>query len=203
VNGVDSDEFHPGPADRARFGLPQDAFIGLFAGDLHDSRKNLETVLKALPSVANFHLAVAGRHAGTSWARLAAELEVVDRVHFLGFQRNMPELMRAVDAFVFPSRYEPFGLVLLEALASGLPVVTAQSAGGAEIVTPRVGFVLQDSEDIPSLSRALTSLFTSSKAERETMSLAARGKALEYSWADMAAGYLRLLEAAAANKRVA
>jgi glycosyltransferase involved in cell wall biosynthesis len=196
VNGVDADEFRPGPADRARFGLPEGPPIALFAGDLSDTRKNLETVLKGLAGVPGLHLAIAGRHEGTAWPRLAVELGVDDRVHFLGFRRDMPELMRAVNLFVFPSRYEACALVFLEALASGLPVVTARSAGGAELVTPQVGIVLDDSDDVATLSRAMLSLLASAE-QRTAMGEAARTHALQYSWPVMASRYMTLLEAAA------
>jgi glycosyltransferase involved in cell wall biosynthesis len=202
VNAVDADEFHPGRADRSQFGLPQGPVIGLFAGDLRDSRKNLGTALRAIVSVPNMHLAVAGGHDGTHWQRLGAELGVADRVHFVGFQRNMPELMRAVDLFVFPSRYEPFGLVILEALASGLPVVTAQSAGGAELVTPQVGVVLEDCDDVPGLAQTLQ-LLESSPERRTAMATAARAVALQHSWPEMAARYVDLLESAANKRHVA
>jgi glycosyltransferase involved in cell wall biosynthesis len=200
VNGVDAEEFYPGPGSRADFGLPLGPIVGLFAGDLKDSRKNLDTVMHALVNVPGFHLAIAGRHEGTPWPKLAADLGLSDRVHFLGFQRRMPELMRAVDLFVFPSRYEACSLVLLEALASGLPVVTARSAGGAELVTPQVGIVLDDSEDTAALAAALQSLMSSDE-RRQTMSHAARAQALQHSWEEMARRYLGLLEAAAQHHR--
>ncbi len=200
VNGVDAEEFHPGPRERARFGLPQDPVIALFAGDLKDSRKNLDTVLRAMVQVPAIHLAVAGMHERTPWPRLAVELGIAERVHFLGFQRDMPELMRSVDFLLFPSRYEACSLVLLEALASGLPVVTARSAGGAELVTPQVGIVLDDSEDTAAMVQALGALLLSAE-RRQIMASAARAQALQHSWHVMAARYIGLLEASAERRR--
>ncbi len=196
LNGVDTEEFAPGPPERAAFNLPTQVPVALFAGDLRTSRKNLDSVLRALATCAPIlHLAVAGRHENTAWPAMAAALRIADRVHFLGFRTDMPTLMRATDFFVFPSRYEACSLVLLEALASGLPVITAPSAGGAEIVTPDIGFVLPDSEDIAGLSAAMTRL-SENPDLLQAMRRAARQTALAHGWQAMAQRYLALLKAA-------
>ncbi len=200
LNGVDADEFHPGPARRDAFGLPADVPMALFAGDLKSPRKNLDTVLRALPEVPDLHVAVAGQHAGTPWPAMARDLGVAGRVHFLGFQTDMPELMRACDLFVFPSRYEPFGLVLLEALASGLPVMTAASVGGANLITAEVGEVLADCNDAAMLAAALRGLLAAPAGRRRAMAAAARQLALAHSWPAMARQYLDLLQRAAARR---
>ncbi len=199
TNGVDTAEFHPGAAERARFGLPVDVPLALFAGDLKSPRKNLETVLRALVDVPELHLAVAGRIEGSASPAQAESLGVASRVHFIGFQRDMPALMRSVDLFAFPSRYEACSLVLLEALASGLPVVTASSAGGAELITPDVGVVLEDSDDHRRLADTLRALVTD-PAERSAMGARARAVAEHHSWSGMAQRYIGLLEAAAAAR---
>jgi glycosyltransferase involved in cell wall biosynthesis len=137
-NGVDTSAFTAARrtgSDRSSFGLPADACLLLFVGDLRTPRKNLDTVLKALLQLpSNVHLAVAGYIPGSPYPDEAKALGVSDRVHFLGLVKNMPTLMHSVDAFVFPSRYEAMSLSLLEALAAGLPVITAKTAGGAEII---------------------------------------------------------------------
>jgi glycosyltransferase involved in cell wall biosynthesis len=196
LNGVDTAEFAPGAADRAGLGLPDGVKIALFAGDLRTSRKNLDSVLMALAkSSPHLHVAIAGRHEATGWPAMADRLGVAERVHFLGFRTDMPALMRAADFFVFPSRYEACSLVLLEALASGLPVITAASAGGAEIVTENVGFVLADSEDVDGLAASMTRL-AENDGVRLGMRAAARRLATAHGWQAMARHYLALLEAA-------
>jgi len=198
-NGVDTDEFRPGPVARDRFGVPDDVPLALFAGDLKTPRKNLETVLRALPDVPGLHLAVAGRHAGTPWPALAAALSVAGRVHFLGFRTDLPALMRAADLFVLPSRYEPFGLVLLEALASGLPVVASAHAGGADLIGPEAGTVLPDCDDAAALVAALRALLAD-PLRRRAMGDAARQVALAHSWPAMARRYLDLLRQTARQR---
>jgi glycosyltransferase involved in cell wall biosynthesis len=199
TNGVDLDQFAPGPSQRTEFGLPWDKPVALFAGDLRTRRKNLETVLRALVTVGDLHLAVAGDTRRSAYPGLVRELGLEARVHFLGFQTNMPALMRSVDMFVFPSRYEACSLVLLEALASGLPIVTARSAGGAEMLTPDTACVLDDAEDVGQLCLFLRAIAID-PALRVRMSAAARRLAAKYSWASMSSRYVDLLEALALDR---
>lgn len=192
-NGVDTAEFAPGPSERARFGLPGARFVLLFAGDLRVARKNLDTVLRALALLPDLHLAVAGILRDSPYPALASRLGVGDRVHFIGFVSDMPALMRSVDAFVFPSRYEAMSLAMLEALAAALPVVTAKTAGGAEVIEPSCGVVLDDPQDADGLARAIARI----AADREhaaQMGRAARALATTLGWGTMAQRYLSLYE---------
>jgi glycosyltransferase involved in cell wall biosynthesis len=191
-NGVSTTEFVPGNPDRAAFGLPEGVLMGLFAGDLKGPRKNLDTVLKAMVHVPSLHLAVAGRHENTLWPQMVADLGLSDRVHFVGFRRDIPLLMRSCDMFIFPSRYEACSLVILEALASGLPVLTAESTGGAELITGDVGMMLKDPNDWKTLAEHLNSL-ASSDQRRRAMGIAARALAERLSWSAMADRYLAIL----------
>ncbi|MBD2691787.1 glycosyltransferase [Anabaena catenula] len=192
VNGVDLQEFTPGVTSRQKLGLPENVTLALFAGDIRTTRKNLDTVLQALVKVPNLHLAVVGTTEGSPFPELAEALGITERVHFMGYRRDIAEIMRAVDLFVFPSRYEACSLVLLEALASGLPVITATATGGAELVTPEAGVILPDTDDIDALSTALFSL--KDDLLRQQMSKAARTVAEQHSWATMAQTYLDLFE---------
>lgn len=193
VNGVDLVEFAPGVSDRQKLGLPQDVTLALFAGDIRTSRKNLDTVLQALVLVPDLHLAVVGNTKDSPFPQLAASLGLSDRVHFVGYRRDIADIMRAADLFVFPSRYEACTLVLLEALASGLPVITATATGGAELVTPECGVVLSNSDDIDALAAALTSL-VSDYTLRQQMGKAARAIAKQHSWTTMARTYVDIFE---------
>jgi glycosyltransferase involved in cell wall biosynthesis len=199
LNGVDTAEFHPGPSERGRYGLPDGVTMALFAGDLKSPRKNLETVLAAMTEVPDLHVAVAGRTEGSPYPALARSRGVAERVHFVGFRKDIPALMRSVDLFVFPSRYEACSLVLLEAMASGLPVITARSAGGAELVTPDVGMVLDDSDDAPALAAALRQL-TTDPERRRAMSEAGHRLAACHSWRAMARRYVDLMCEAAEER---
>lgn len=191
--GVGLQEFFLGYSDRRELGLPEQVPLALFVGDIRINRKNLDTVLHALVQVPNLHLAVVGTTEGSPYPQLAAQLELSKRVHFLGYRSDVSQVMQAVDLFVFPSRYEPFGLVVLEAMASGLPVITTTTVGASEIVTPECGVVLPDSEDAQALAQALLYLKSDSEL-RKRMGQAARYIAEQYSWITMAQRYVDLFE---------
>jgi glycosyltransferase involved in cell wall biosynthesis len=208
-NGVDIEEFKPGTSERATFGLPggessdgapSQPFMLMFAGDIQVSRKNLDTVLVALEHLPDHvHLAVAANLSeGNPYAARVAAAGLESRVHFLGMTKKMPALMRSVDAFVFPSRYEAMSLVLLEALASGLPVITARTAGGAEVIDASSGVVLDDPNDVAGLAAAITQLIGDPERTR-AMGRAARQAALELGWKSMGERYLALYRSLAVS----
>lgn len=193
VNGVDDDEFSPGLVNRSSFGLPEGMPLALFAGDIQTTRKNLDTILLALTQLPSLHLAIAGNTEGSPYPKMADQLGIAQRTHFLGYRRDIPALMKAADFFVFPSRYEPCGLVLLEAMSSGLPVISAITAGGAELITPESGIVLNNPNDPQALAQAMADLVGDAK-RREAMGQAARIVAEQHSWKSMADQYLQLFE---------
>jgi len=199
VNGVDLREFAPGPADRRSLGLPETPVLGLFVGDIKSPIKNLDTVLRALVDVPGVHLAVAGTLDGSPYPALAADLGVADRVHFLGFRRDVAALMRAADVFLLPSRRDSCPLVLLEALASGLPVIASRNVGNANLLGDTAGFVLDDPEDAGTLAAHLTTL-AGDASVRTDMSRAARTVAEQHSWNRMAERYLTLFRDLAASR---
>jgi glycosyltransferase involved in cell wall biosynthesis len=191
INGVSLDEFYPGIEQREQLGLPLNVPLALFVGDIRTSRKNLDTVLRALLQMPGEHLAVVGDLKNSPYPAIASGLGLTDRVHFLGYRKDVAKIMRACDVFVFPSRYEACSLALLEAMASGLPVLTSQAAGGSEIVTPACGVVLQDPEDAAGLAAAVVR-FTNGDNSRAC--IASRTVAEAHSWSQMAAEYVRLFE---------
>jgi glycosyltransferase involved in cell wall biosynthesis len=192
--GVGLQEFYPGAGDRQKFDLPERVPLALFVGDIRLNRKNLDTVLYALVDVPELHLAVVGIVEGSPYPQLAEQLGLSDRVHFLGSPKGVvPELMRSVDLFVFPSRYEPFGLVIIEAMAAGLPVVTAATTGASELITPECGVVLSDTEDKAALAEALSKLANYPDL-RQRMGQAARSVAEQHSWETMAQHFVDRFE---------
>jgi glycosyltransferase involved in cell wall biosynthesis len=189
-NGVDIDEFRPMASDRAAFQLPEGVTLFLFSGDIRTHRKNLDGVLRAIAQVDSLHLAVAGGLEGSPYPALARELGIANRVHFLGHIKQMGALMAAADAFIFPSRYDPMGLVVLEAMASGLPVVTARTTGAFVVLDDRQ-WTLDDPEDASGLVHMLRQL-ASDPLLRKRLGESNRAKALRYTWKSMASSYLDL-----------
>jgi len=199
-NGVDIEQFAPGPADRSSLGLPEDAVIGLFVGDIATERKNLATVLRAIVATPELMLVVIGGTARSYFPQEVKRLGLESRVIFLGFRRDVADLMKAADIFVFPSRYEPSGLVILEALASGLPTIMADTAGAAELVPGEAAVKLADPNDVEVLAHELTRLARDPQLRQE-MGAAARRHTLSLTWENTAQGYLDLCEAAARSSK--
>ncbi len=192
-NAVDPNEFSPGAGDRDCIGALSTfkGSLALFVGDIRTPRKNLDTVLRALVEVTNLGLVVAGDKSNSPYPKLAEELRVQDRVAFVGFRNDIAELCRATDFFVFPSRYEPFGLVVLEAMASGRPVITSAVTGASDLVDPSSGIVLSDPENIVELSDAMRML-SNDPVLRAEMGKSARRIAEVNTWEKMADRYLEL-----------
>jgi glycosyltransferase involved in cell wall biosynthesis len=193
VNGVDTQEFQPGLADRTALELPEDVVLGLFVGDIQSPIKNLDGVLRCIAEVPDIHLAVAGTLEQSPYPKLANSLGIDDRVHFLGFRRDIADLMRAVDFFTLPSRRDSCPLVLLEAMASGLPVITSRQVGTSNLVGDgECGFVLDTPDDHETLRDGLRTL-RDDRSSRSRMGQAARTVAERHSWERTSQQYLQLL----------
>ena len=205
-NGVDVTEFTPreNPGDRticSELGVPDTSLVAFFAGDIRRSLKNLDTVLKALVEFPDVHLLVAGDVTGSPYPAISTQLGIADRVHFLGYRRDLPALMQASDVFVFPSRYESFSLVLLEAMATGIPVITASTVGAASLVAD-AGIVIDDPEDLDGLIKAIRSLKDDAKL-RQQMGSAGRSIAQGCTFKRMAEAYVDFFEKLVIEKSTA
>ena len=201
-NGVDLEEFHPGVADRGKWNLPAGQPLALFAGGIRNALRNLDSVLKALVAVPGLHLAVAGDTRHSPYPAMAAKLGLTDRVHFVGYRQDVAELMRAADFFVYPSRYEACSLVLLEAMSSGLPIITAVTAGGSELLDGSCSWVLDDPHDVAALADRMRRL-ADDAVLRARMSAAARATAQRHAWSKMAGQYVELFHERCAAKSAA
>ena len=193
-NGVDTQVFAPPesriaarrPVAALSGELPADAITLFFAG-YEFERKGLATVLEAMAAVGDerLHLWVAGSADAGPYERLAERAGVAARVRFLGHQAELAPLFQAADAFVFPTTYEPFGLVLIEALACGTPVITSRLAGMAGWMEDGAqGLLLERPEDSAELAAALRR-FVAERKDWPRMQASARALAEEFSWDDI------------------
>jgi glycosyltransferase involved in cell wall biosynthesis len=134
--------------------------------------------------------------------RLAEELGLED-VHFRGFvdHADMPELYAEADAFAFPTLDDPFGIVLLEAAAVGLPLIASWHAGAAwDLIGDAEGGVIIDPADAAGFAAALESL-AGDGARRRRLGRSAHRATLNRSPLDSARGYVSAIEAALGDRR--
>jgi glycosyltransferase involved in cell wall biosynthesis len=104
--------------------------------------------------------------------KLVKSLNLESKVHFLGKRRDIPELLHAIDAFALTSKYEGLGLVLLEALASEVPIIAARNSAIKEIVNDEVALMFETSS-VPDLEKAMRDLIND---PNETSHRLQRGK---------------------------
>jgi glycosyltransferase involved in cell wall biosynthesis len=156
-------------------------FVGAY------ERKGLDTAIRALARMSVLaELVAIGEGRRASLQRLAQELGVADRVRFSGVREDIASAFSAADAFVFPTRYEPFGMVVAEALASGLPVVTSAAAGAADLIRDgESGFVIADAEDAGAFATALDRILRDPDY-RASLARGARAAVQDLTW-DMVA----------------
>jgi UDP-glucose:(heptosyl)LPS alpha-1,3-glucosyltransferase len=186
-NGVDLERFHPRNralhrrSARTEIGVPDDAWLNLFVGSGF-ARKGLATAVEALATGDDdrSRLVVVGRGDGHLYETLARRLGVGERVAWLGPRPDVERWYAAADALVLPARYEPFGNVHLEALASGVPVVTSTDAGGAEVIEEGVNGAVREPHDAAGFGEALARLRQRPAAEAAH---AARRSAEPYTYA--------------------
>jgi glycosyltransferase involved in cell wall biosynthesis len=163
-NGVPLAPFGRPPETRAQvrteLGIPADRPLLLFVGGLHH-RKGADVLFRAVASLppSGFRLLVCGEGESEDDLRaLAAELGVSDRVRFLGYCRDVPGLMAAADLFVLPSRWEGCPMVILEAMAAGLPIVATAVGGVPELIRDGQEGLLVPPDDAVTLAGAIHEL---------------------------------------------
>jgi glycosyltransferase involved in cell wall biosynthesis len=192
-NGIDTERFQARTPDRPRFGLPENVPMLAFAGDIVSARKNLDALYDLLADVPTLHLAVAGDSADSPYPALAVARGIADRVHFAGYRRDMPDFLACADLFVFLSHYEPFGLVVPQALAVGVPVITTEAVGASALVTPETGIVLP-ARPTRAMVAAAVELLLADPATRAVMRAKAAEQSRRFSVQRMADRYVDLYE---------
>ena len=196
--GVDLDLFTPGDeaAARARLGMPQDAVVLLFAGRIQPLKspdlllRAAAELLRRRPSLrSNLVVAIVGGPSGTglehpeALADLAGDLGIADVVRFAppATQADLADWYRAADVVCVPSRNESFGLVAVEAQASGTPVVAADVGGLRTAVADGASGLLVASYEPGRWADALARVIDS-PAERDRLARGAVLHARRFGW---------------------
>lgn len=196
-NGVDIERFSKGDGNAFRdaYAIPRDAFVLLNAARL-DPQKNQAALIRSLPKLIEenprVHLLMLGNITNTNYhnslLKLIADLDLEEHITIIpGVPYESSDLVNAyhcADVFVLPSLHEPFGMVVLEAWAAGLPVAAASRGGLKKLIKQgETGLLLDpeaqgDSELIASLQN-----LTADQSLRRKLAEAGRKEAVDsYSW---------------------
>ncbi len=200
-HGTDVERFHPAnreryrAAVRASVGVPADTFLALYVGDL---KKGAAAAVRAVAKTPGTTLLIVSGSDATAVRQLVDELGVTDRVTFHPHTKQVEAVFAAADVFVFPTVYDPFGLVITEAMATGLPVITSSAAGAAELISSGTdGFVTDRPWDADAIAAHLAEL-RDSPTVRERVGAAARRRVEPLTWdrtaAETLAVYRRMAE---------
>ncbi|MGQ0816333.1 MAG: glycosyltransferase family 4 protein [Gemmatimonadota bacterium] len=172
-NGVDVDRYTN--AARANLGLPDDAVVVGYMGAF-EMRKGIVDFAEMWQRVASelphAHAVIAG--AGAREQQFRDVMGGAPRVHWLGFRRDTPNLLKALDVFVLPSRFEGFGLVLAEAMAAGVACAAYAASNIPELLEDGVTGLLAPVGDVDALAAAVESLCRSPELR---LTLASAGQA--------------------------
>lgn len=169
-NGVDCERFQPRPGDgrlRRELLLDQSAIIALTIGQI-GMRKGLDVLVEVAASgVAGFsrlhHVVVGERYSSkTESVEYVSKLHsrvdacgLTERFHWLGYRDDVPDLLNECDLLIHPARQEPFGRVLLEAAASGVPIVATNVGGTSEMLDHKSTGILVEADGIDELAMAV------------------------------------------------
>ncbi|MFQ5646230.1 MAG: glycosyltransferase family 4 protein, partial [bacterium] len=185
-HGVNLEEFHPSKKLRKdiRKNLKiadQDTLL-LFAGK-EFRRKGLQYVFEALKILDNdrVKLLIVGQGETAAFKKIAENMGIDNNIIFAGHSDSISKYYAASDIFVFPSTFDAFGMVVLEAMATGLPVIVSKAAGASELIEDgQDGILLEcyrDSQAIADKIKLLENIDL-----RRDMGARARKKAERYSW---------------------
>jgi len=193
-NGVDMDVYSPGTTDvRARYGLPHDAHVVGFVGRLTRDKglpelvEAFDSILRAEPKA---HLLLVGWFDASEdllGEAVRARIESHPRIQMTGFVEGTAAFYRAMDVMVLPTWREGFPNAVLEAAATGIPVVTTMSTGSRDSVVPEVTGLLIPPGYPEAISEAVIKLLRDPE-RRMRMGLAARAWVLEHYVKDRVLG---------------
>lgn len=157
-------------AKRRELRIPEDATLLLSVGEVNQN-KNHQVIVRAMAQLRrdDLHYMIAGvGPMSDELRRLAEELGIPDRLHLLGYRKDVPELCRTADIFCFPSCREGLGLAAIEGMACGLPLITSDKHGINDYSTEGVTGYKRDPADVDGFAQAIA-LLADDSALRESM----------------------------------
>ncbi|MCA8981385.1 MAG: glycosyltransferase family 4 protein [Planctomycetes bacterium] len=197
-HGLELEPFAPAPGRRERarerWQLPRDATIIGLVGRIYADKGQrflFDVFARLAAEHPGVHLLLAGEPEGEGEDQVRAEQYYADlraavddsglasRVHFTGYCDDVPELMQAIDVFAFSSRPEAFGLVVIEAMASGCITLGPRAGGVPEIIDDGVSGLLYATRDEDDLERALRRALALTDEQRAEMQAAAAQRLAE------------------------
>lgn len=191
---------------RQGLGIAPQETVALFAA-INYRLKGLDCLLRAIARLnrrgdcrAPLRLVVAGRSSNGRYRRLARWLGIGEQVVFAGHCADMRRCYFAADFFVHPTFYDPCSLVVLEALACALPVITTRSNGAGELMSPpREGYLVDDPHDHEQLAWCMAQLLD--PARRAACGQAAQQTAAQWTFDRHYEQLMKILDEAAARKQ--
>ena len=198
ANGVDLSGFQPSQESidyRAKLGVPADARVFGTVGRMVPVKAHpvlLDACRQVFREIPQAYMLIAGEGPlRGDLDRIVKEYGIVDRVKFLGWQPDVQSVLQALDLFVLSSHSEGMSNTILEAMASGLPVVATAVGGNGELVNDGDTGLLVPPDDPPALARAITALLRDPES-RSSMGLRSRQRVLQdFSLETMASNYAR------------
>lgn len=171
--GVDSSKFDNVKVDkikkREELEIPQGAVVLLSIGEMI-KRKNHEIALKALAQLKNrnYVFLVCGRGELENHLKdLAQKLGIGDKVRFLGFRNDIPEICIASDIFVFPSYQEGLPVSVMEAMSAGLPIIASRIRGNTDLIQNGNGGYLNEPDDFWGIAKSIDKVIENEKLRAE------------------------------------
>jgi len=158
------------------FSAKSDDFVILSVAALH-KRKGIDVLINAFAKLfserENVKLVIAGEGPEQKHLeKLISSLKIFNKIVLLGYQENIPALMKAADLFVLPSRKEAFGLVLTEAMAAQLPIIASCTGGIPEIIHNNKNGILVEPENPDKLAESIMFMIKN-KAARDKLTYVA------------------------------
>ncbi len=200
-NAIDTSKYHvevDREAVKRRYGIAPDSRIVLFIGRLVP-QKGVEYLIKATPKIVSNHPNAYIVIVGDGWLKehlLSLALSIKHKISFLGFlsDSELIELILSSDVLVVPSIYEPFGIVALEGMAAGVPVVASNVGGLAEIIEHDRTGVLVYTGDANSIAWGVNRILSDSNYARWLVENAKRKVQEIYSWDAVASRTVEVYE---------